>query len=86
MSSKLNSFLTEYTLTSADAPSMTPLQKELSKKLAEGEILQTLVEWQTRQAGSSHIIEADRRLDRLLAEIQALESTMIISPFLDRAT
>jgi hypothetical protein len=85
MSSKLNSFLTEYTLSSADAPSMTPLQKELSKKLAEGEKLQTLAEWQTRQAGSSHIIEADRRLDKLLAEIQALENNIVISPFLTRA-
>lgn len=50
LGSNLNRFLAEYTFKSTDKSNMTPLQNELSKQLADGEELQTFVEWQSNQA------------------------------------
>ena len=85
MNSTLSRILIEYTLRSVERQSMTPLQKELSKKLSEGEKLQTLADWKMRQEGDVKAIETDRRLDRLLAEIEAIEGESA-QPFLARAT
>ncbi len=85
MNSTLSRILIEYTLSAVEKQSMTPLQKELSKKLSEGEKLQTLTDWKMRQEGDIKAIEADRRLDRLLAEIEAIEGESV-QPFLARAT
>lgn len=85
MNSTLSRILIEYTLSSVEKQSMTPLQKELSKKLSEGEKLQTLADWKMRQEGDAKSIEADRRLDKLLAEIEATEGEGT-QPFLARAT
>lgn len=86
MSTNLNRLLTEFTTCGADTQNMTPLQKELSKTLAEGEKLQTLAEWQTSQSEFTHIVEKECRLDKLLAEIQAFENTTVMKPFLDRTS
>lgn len=85
MNSTLSRILIEYTLSAVEKQSMTPLQKELSKKLSEGEKLQTLADWKMRQEGNVKAIETDRRLDRLLAEIEAIEGESA-QPFLARAT
>lgn len=82
MSSTLSRILIEYTLSSVEKQRMTPLQIELSKKLSEGEKLQTLADWKICQ---DKTIESDRRLDKLLAEIEATEGKGV-QPFLDRVT
>jgi hypothetical protein len=79
MNSTLSRILVEYTLSSEETQNMTPLQIELSKKLSEGEKLQTLADWKTTHQN----IESDRRLDKLLAEIEAIEGKDA-RPFLDR--
>jgi len=85
MNSTLSRILIEYTLNSIENQDMTPLQKELSKKLSEGEKLQTLADWKMRQEVDVKAIETDRRLDRLLAEIEAIEGESA-QPFFTRAT
>lgn len=85
MNSTLNRILIEYTLNSVEKQSMTPLQKELSKKLSEGEKLQTLADWKMLQEGDVKAIATDRRLDKLLAEIETTEGEGA-QPFLARAT
>lgn len=82
MNSTLSRILTEYTLGAVKMESLTPLQKELSEKLSAGENLQTLADLKIHREGD--IIEIDRRLDRLLAEIEVLEGE-IVKPFLARA-
>ena len=57
MNSTLSRILTEYTMSSVEKQSMTPLQKELSKKLSEGEKLQTLADWKIRHDGDIKAIE-----------------------------
>ena len=71
-------------LSSVEKQSMTPLQKELSKMLAEGEKLQFLADWKIRHDGDIKEAEVDRRLDKLLAEIEAIEDKAAAQPFLDR--
>jgi hypothetical protein len=85
MNSTLSRILVEYTLSSVEKQSMTPLQKELSKKLSEGEKLQTLADWKMRQELDVKAIETDRRLDKLLAEIEVTAGESA-QPFLARAT
>lgn len=85
MGSAFNQILTEYTLNITNNHNITPLQAELSKKLAEGEKLQTLAEWKTTQVVNNSSEDADRRLDKLITEIEVLESKEIAKPFLDRA-
>lgn len=62
-----------------------PIQKELSKKLSEGEKLQTLADWKMLQEVDVKTIETDRRLDKLLAEIEVTAGESA-QPFLARAT
>ena len=83
MNSTLSRILIEYTTSIADQKNMSPLQKELSKKLAEGERLQTLADWKI-QHEDAQSIESDRRLDGLMAELEATEDKMLIKQFLDR--
>ncbi|MFI5344122.1 MAG: hypothetical protein ACHQUC_07875 [Chlamydiales bacterium] len=85
MNSTLSRILIEYTLSAVEKQSMSPLQKELAQKLSEGENLQTLADWKMRQEGDIKAIESDRRLDKLLAEIVAIEGESA-QPFLARAT
>jgi len=86
MSASLSRILTEYTMSSIEKQSVTPLQKELSKKLSEGEKLETLAEWKIRHDGDSKSAEKDHRLDRSLAEIEVCEDKTAIEPFLERIT
>lgn len=83
MNATLSRILTEYTMSSTDKKSMTPLQKELSKKLAEGEKLQTLADWKVHHEDAKSL-EKDHRLDRLIAELEATEDKSSVKPFLDR--
>ena len=83
MNAALSRMLTEYTMSSSDQESMTPLQKELSKKLAEGEKLQTLADWKVHHEDTKSL-EKDHRLDKLIAELETTEDTSSIRPFLDR--
>ncbi len=83
MNATLSRILTEYTMSSSDQKSMTPLQKELSKKLAEGEKLQTLADWKVHHEDAKSL-EKDHRLDRLIAELEATEDKSSVKPFLDR--
>jgi hypothetical protein len=83
MNATLSRTLTEYTMSAKDQKSMTPLQKELSKKLAEGEKLQTLAEWKVRDQDAKSL-EKDHRLDKLIAELEATEDKSSVKPFLDR--
>jgi len=85
MNSILSRILIEYTLSSVEKQSMTPLQKELSKKLSEGEKLQSLADWKMRQEEDVKAIVTDRRLDKLLAEI-VVTAGKSAQPFLARAT
>ncbi len=85
MNSTLSRILIEYTLSSVEEQSMTPLQKELSKKLSEGEKLQSLADWKMRQEEDIKAIEINRRLDKLLAEIEAAEGENV-QPFLARVS
>jgi hypothetical protein len=85
MNSTLSRILVEYTLSSVEKQSMTALQKELSKKLSEGEKIQTLADWKMRQEVDVKTIEIDRRLDKLLAEIEVTAGENA-QPFLARAT
>lgn len=85
MNSTLSRILIEYTLSSVEKQSITPLQKELSKKLSEGEKLQTLADWKMRSEDDIKAINTDQRLDKLLAEIEAIEGEGA-QPFLARAT
>ena len=84
MNTQLSLMLTEFTLSSVEKESMTSLQKELSKKLAEGERLHTLAEWKISHAADGKVAEVDLRLDKLLAEIEAIETEVVAKPFLDR--
>lgn len=83
MNATLSRILTEYTMSSTDQKSMTPLQKELSKKLAEGEKFQTLVDWKVNHDDAKSL-EKDHRLDRLIAELEATEDKLSVNPFLNR--
>lgn len=83
--SVLNRIAMEYTSNIIDNQELTPLQKELSKNLSDGKKIQTLAEWKLNQEGKS-ICEKDRRLDKLLAEIEALESQEIANSFRDRSS
>ncbi len=84
MNSTLSQILIEYTFNAIEEQSMTPLQKELSKKLSEGEKLYTLADWKMCQEAEIKTIETDRRLDKLLAEIHTIEGENA-APFLARA-
>ncbi len=84
MGSMLNQILTEYTLSIHDNNSMTPLQKELAKHLTEEEKLQTLAEWKIDHDKNCNSKDTDRRLDKLLAEIEVLESKEVSQHFLGR--
>jgi hypothetical protein len=64
---------------------LTPFQIEFSKKLSEGEKLETLAEWKVNKYSDSKSEEANRRLDKLLSEVEALESKTIAKQFLERA-
>lgn len=86
MNSTFSRILTEYTTRSVEKKSLTPLQKELSKKLSEGEKLQTLADWKIVHDVDRKAVEADHRLDKLLAEIQVIENKDTAQPFLDRVT
>lgn len=83
MNATLGRILTEYTMSSNNQESMTPLQKELSTKLAEGEQFQTLTDWKVNHEDAKSL-EKDRRLDKLLAELEATEDQLSVKPFLDR--
>ena len=85
MGSTLNRLLTEYTISSVEKPSMTSLQVELSKKLSEGEKIQTLVDWKFAQEADK-TTDSDRRVDKLLAEIETMESKTAAQSFLERAS
>ncbi|PIS03102.1 MAG: hypothetical protein COT85_03495 [Chlamydiae bacterium CG10_big_fil_rev_8_21_14_0_10_42_34] len=85
MNATLSRILAEYTMSSTDKKSMTPLQKELSKKLAEGEKLQTLSDWKVHHEDANSL-EKDHRLDRLIAELEATEDKSSVKSFLDRIT
>jgi hypothetical protein len=80
----LNRLLMEFTLSAIDNQGMTLLQKELSEKLSEGDQIQTLVEWKINREESTKSNVADCRLDKLLAEIEALDSKEIAQPFIER--
>ena len=83
MNATLSRILTEYTMSSNDQKSMTPLQKELSKKLAEGESIQTLADWKNH-CEETKSLEKDYRLDKLIAELEVTEDKLFVKPFLDR--
>lgn len=85
MGSTLNRLLTAYTLSLGGKESVTSLQVELSQKLSEGEKIQTLVDWKFAQE-TDQTTNSDRRMDRLLAEIEALENKTAAQPFLERAS
>jgi hypothetical protein len=85
MSSILSRILTEYTVSSVEPQTMTSLQKELSKKLTEGEAIQTLADWKVLHEDIK-VVESNRRLDKLLAEIDVIENDEIAQPFLQRIT
>jgi hypothetical protein len=85
MNSTLSRILIEYTQSSVEKQSLTSLQKELSKQLSEGEKLQTLADWKMCQDDDIKSIETDRRLDKLLAEVEATEEE-VAEPFLARVT
>ncbi len=80
----LSRILTDYTLSSIEKQSITTLQKELSKNLAEGEKLQTLADWKIDHNVDSQTTETDRRIDKLLASIEAIENETASQPFLER--
>lgn len=84
MSSTLSHILTEYTLSSAEPQAMTSLQKELSKQLTEGEILQTLADWRLFHDEDVKATEVNNRLDKLLAEIKVIENDTVTQSFLKR--
>lgn len=89
MNAAMSRILTEYTLytvTCVEKQRMTPLQKELTKKLAEGEQLQSVAHWKTchYHQRDREAAEVDRRLDKLLAEIEAIEDDKTAQPFFDR--
>ncbi len=86
MTSTLNRILTEYTLSSSKEEKVNLLQKELSVRLAEGEKFQTLIDWKILHDKDEKTTENDRRLDKLLAEIEAMDSKAEAQPFLDRVT
>lgn len=86
ITSTLNRILTEYTLSSSKEEKVNPLQKELSVRLAEGEKFQTLTDWKILHDKDEKTTENDRRLDKLLAEIEAMDSKAEAQPFLDRVT
>lgn len=86
MGSILSSLLTNYTLNVVENQNMTPLQKELSQRLTEGEKLQTLADWKSHHDKDMKAIEPDRRLDKLLAEIETIECKEAAQPFVDRMT
>jgi hypothetical protein len=83
MNAILSQILTDYTMSSAEQEDMTPVQKKLSKMLSEGEKLQTLADWKS-QCEDAQILDKDHRLDRLIAELEATEDKLSVTPFLDR--
>jgi len=84
ISSKLSQILTEYTISEAENKCVTPLQMELSKQLSEGERLQTLADWKLRHDLDAKAAESDRRLDKLLAEIQIINNEAMSTQFSTR--
>ena len=86
MNSIMSRILTEYTLSIVENTKMTPLQKELSQKLTEGEKFQTLADWKSQYDRDLKAVESDSRLDKILAEIEAFESKETLQPFIDRVT
>jgi hypothetical protein len=84
MNAMLSQIMAEHILIFIGNESMTPLQIELSKKLSDGDRLQTLADWTIRHGGDTKTADADRRLDKLLAEIEAIENEAAAKPFLER--
>ena len=83
MQSTVSSISKEYTLSTIDNTHITPLQKALLENLAADEKTETFAQWQSSQ-NRPKLNEAERRLDKLLAEIEAIEDTSTTQPFLDR--
>ena len=70
-------------MSSTEQKNMTPMQKEISKKLAEGEKLQTLANWKVNHEDAK-TLEKNCRLDKLIAELEATEDQSSVKSFLDR--
>ncbi|KTD47813.1 hypothetical protein [Legionella quateirensis] len=86
INSTLCRILNLYILGSNEIQTMTPLQKELSKKLSEGEKLQTLADWKINHSMETKETEANQRLDKLLAEIECLNNEVATKKFVERLT
>lgn len=84
ISSTLSRILTKFSISAAENKNITPLQMKLSKQLTEGERLQTLAEWKIQHDLDIKAADADRKLDKLLAEIEAIENESIAKPFIAR--
>ncbi|HAU1322405.1 TPA: hypothetical protein F8R96_15950 [Legionella pneumophila] len=82
--STLSRILNLHNLGSNETQILTPLQKELSKKLSEGEKLQTLADWKMHHSIDTKETEANQRLDKLLAEIEGLHNELATKDFLNR--
>ncbi|MBA2656820.1 MAG: hypothetical protein H0U70_07510 [Tatlockia sp.] len=84
MNSTLGRIITEYSLREVDKERRSPLLEELAKKLSEGEKIQTLAEWQISHNKDIKSVENNKRLDKLLAEIEFFEDKSAAQPFLAR--
>lgn len=83
MNANLGRIVTEYISSSTDHKNISPLQKELAKKLEEGEKVETLVDWKVKHEDAK-AVERDCRLDKLMAQMEATEQLSSVKPFLDR--
>ena len=85
MESTLSKILTEHSINLANDHTRSQLQNELVMKLIDGETTQTLTEWKMENIEGTRISETrDHRLDKLLAEVEALEGKDNGQPFLER--
>lgn len=84
ISSNLSRILTQFSIGAAENKNITPLQMKLSKQLAEDEHLQTLAEWKMQYNRDVKVVDADRKLDKLLAEIEVIDNESIAKTFIDR--
>lgn len=82
--STLSRILNLHNFGSNETQILTPLQKELSRKLSEGEKLETLADWKIHHSLDTKETEANSRLDKLLAEIEGLHNELAVKEFLSR--
>ena len=80
----INKLLLDCSLSASETQKLTSSQNELLESMSVGNVIQTVMDWKLGQDKDFYYGDDVRRLDRLMAEVEALENMEIAKPFLDR--